>query len=136
MGMAGSLERFAADIYETASAAISEMAADLEDARSGIVERDRRISDLERQLAVHEGWNRDGRKDGNAPREMTRAEYRLASARFEAARSGGDPGSIKKRKPGRNRATAAGPAPTAPRRPSPSARRRAGAAAGPTWRSP
>ena len=121
-GVAGSLERLAADIYETAGAAISSMAADLEDARNGIVERDRRVSDLERQLAVHERWDRDGRKDGNAPQEMTRAEYRLASDRFEAAKNGGDPGSIKKRKPGaqpghRGRASRDRPEETIPFRP-------------------
>ena len=131
-GVAGSLERLAADIYETAGAAISSMAADLGDARDGMDERDRRISDLERQLAVHEGWGRkDGqtgnqtgdRKDGNAPQEtMTRAEYRLASDVFEAARNGGEPGSIKKRKSGaqpnhRGRASSDRPGQTIPFRP-------------------
>ena len=61
--MAGSLEGLAAGIYETAGEAISSLVADLEAANGGIVERDRRISDLERQLAVHQGW------DGDAPDE-------------------------------------------------------------------
>ncbi len=44
--VAGSLERFAASAYETAGAAIAGLVADLEDARNGIAERDRRIADL------------------------------------------------------------------------------------------
>ena len=80
--VAGSLERFAAGAYETAGAAIAGLVADLEDARNGIAERDRRIADLERQLAVHEGWGRDGTVDGSgdgsAKPTMTRADHRLA----------------------------------------------------------
>ncbi len=110
--IAGSLEGLAAGIYETAGGVISSLAADLENAGSGIAERDRLISDLERQLAVHQGWDGDapdedqGEEPGKAPGKkdgrpaMTRAEHRLASARFEAARSGGDPGLITKKKRG------------------------------------
>ena len=110
--MAGSLEWLAAGIYETAGEAISSLAADLENAGSGIAERDRLISDLERQLAVHQGWDGDapgeepdeetgkdpGKKDGQPA--MTRDEHRLASARFEAARNGGDPDLITKKERG------------------------------------
>ena len=102
----------AAGIYETAGEAISSLAADLENAGSGIAERDRLISDLERQLAVHQGWDGDapdedqGEEPGKAPGKkdgqpaMTRDEHRLASARFEAARNGGDPDLITKKKRG------------------------------------
>ena len=91
---------------------ISSLAADLENAGNGIAERDRLISDLERQLAVHQGWTGDApdkdpdKEPGKAPvkkdgqQARTRNEYRLASARFEAARSGGDPSSITKKKRG------------------------------------
>ena len=102
--MAGSLEGLAADIYETAGEAISSLVADLENAGSGIAERDRLISDLERQLAVHQGWDGDapgeepGKKDGQPA--MTRDEHRLASARFEAAKNGSDPSLITKKKRG------------------------------------
>ena len=106
--IAGSLEGLAAGIYETAGEAISSLVADLENAGSGIVERDRLISDLERQLAVHQGWDGDApdedpgddpdKKDGQPA--MTRDEHRLASARFEAARGGGDPILITKKKRG------------------------------------
>ena len=98
----------AAGIYETAGEAISSLAADLENANGRIAERDWLISDLERQLAVHQGWTGDapgeepgkapGRKDGQPA--MTRDEHRLASARFEAARNGGDPDLITKKKRG------------------------------------
>ena len=110
--IAGSLEGLAAGIYETAGEVISSLAADLENAGSGIAERDRLISDLERQLAVHQGWDGDapdedqGEEPGKAPGKkdgqpaMTRDEHRLASARFEAARSGGDPDLITKKKRG------------------------------------
>ena len=56
--IAGLLEGLAADIYETAGEAISSLAADLENANGRIAERDRLISDLERQLAVHQGLGR------------------------------------------------------------------------------
>ena len=120
--VAGSLERFAAGAYETAGAAIAGLVTDLEDARNGIAERDRRIADLERQLAVHEGWGRDGTVDGTADGSgdgsakptMTRADHRLASARFEAAKGGGDPDAIRKRKlgaqPGHRGSARRGPA--------------------------
>ncbi len=107
-GIAGSLEGLAADIYETAGEVISSLVANLENAGSGIAERDRLISDLERQLAVHQGWDGDApgddpgddpdKKDGQPA--MTRDEHRLASARFEAAKNGGDPGLITKKKRG------------------------------------
>ena len=110
--IAGSLEGLAAGIYETAGGVISSLVADLENANGRIAERDRLISDLERQLAVHQGWDGDapdedqGEEPGKAPGKkdgqpaMTRDEHRLASARFEAARNGGDPGLITKKKRG------------------------------------
>ena len=85
--------------------AISSLVADLEAANGGIVERGRRISDLERQQAVHQGWDGDapeedpgeepGKKDGQPA--MTRAEHRLASAKYEAAKNGDDPDLITKK---------------------------------------
>ena len=102
-GAAGSLERFAASVYETAGAAIAGLAADLKGARAAIAERDALIASLRRQLAVHEGGEGDGGPDGagngGAGPAMTRAEYRRASAMFEAAGRGG-PGAAGKRRAG------------------------------------
>ena len=101
--MAGSLEGLAAGIYKTAGEVISSLAADLENAGSGIVERDRLISDLERQLAVHQGWDGDapdedhGEEPGKDPGKgdgqpaMTRDEHRLGLGQVRGGQERGRP---------------------------------------------
>lgn len=97
----GSYERFVGSIYETAGAAITEMAASLEKKDGEIAEMRKLNANLARELAVYKDELEGGAAAGGVGEDkpkMTRAEYRLKAAAYEAAKSGGDPAAAGRKK--------------------------------------
>ena len=92
----GSYERFVESVYETAGAAITEMAASLEEKDGEIAGLMQINANLARELAAYKNGLAAAAAaaaaagDAGDDSPMTRAEYRLEAAAYEAAKKGGD----------------------------------------------
>ena len=106
-GVVGMHEQFSASIYETAGAAITELVDKVARQEQVIASLNQTNARLKRELAARVDRLGDGAAaataDGDAAAadadpKMTRSEYRLAAAAYEAEKNGGDPGGAGRRK--------------------------------------